>query len=99
MRCQVNGGMLATVDASLRRFLGRSAVDVAPQLLGWTFGTRIDGVFTAVRLTEVEAYICLDRLGSGFSVVSLRLTDLAAEYPMLCASQAITYLLPGGLPL
>ena len=41
-------------------FLGRDAVRVAPELLGWVFRTRIGGVETAVRLTEVEAYMGSD---------------------------------------
>ncbi len=36
--------------------LGASSVQVAPQLLGMTFGTLIEGRTTSVRLTEVEAY-------------------------------------------
>lgn len=54
-RCAV--ASLAAMDRSLQQLLGRPAVDVAPQLLGWTFGTGIDGAHTAVRLTEVEAYM------------------------------------------
>lgn len=34
-----------------------NAVEVAPLLLGWSFSTRVDGVRTTVRLTEVEAYL------------------------------------------
>lgn len=57
MRRSAERGMLAVVDASIRRLLGGRAVDVAPRLLGWVFGTRIDGAPTSVRLTEVEAYM------------------------------------------
>ena len=35
----------------------RHAVDVAPELLGWSFATNIDGALTTVRITEVEAYM------------------------------------------
>ena len=52
--------MLTSVDESLQGFLGRSAVVVAPRLLGWTFTTTIGGRRTAVRLTEVEAYMGAD---------------------------------------
>lgn len=40
--------------------LSRSAVEVAPELLGWTFATNVDGRLTTVRLTEVEAYMGTD---------------------------------------
>jgi len=46
--------------SSLQRFLGRNAVDVAPELLGWTFYTTIGDARTAVTLTEVEAYMGAD---------------------------------------
>jgi DNA-3-methyladenine glycosylase len=49
--------MLMLVDASSAQLLAQASVDVAPELLGWTFATRIDGLHTAVRLTEVEAYM------------------------------------------
>ena len=52
--------MLVAVDDSLRQFLGGSALDIAPRLLGWTFGTTIDGLHTSVRLVEVEAYMGSD---------------------------------------
>jgi DNA-3-methyladenine glycosylase len=45
------------MDTPLHEFLGRRSVDVAPLLLGWLFSTRVDGVRTTVRLTEVEAYM------------------------------------------
>lgn len=45
------------IDPTVERALRRSAVDVAPDLLGWTFSTMVDGLETAVRLTEVEAYM------------------------------------------
>lgn len=49
---------LAIMDmSSLQQFLSQDAVDLAPQLLGWTFSTRIDGAVTSVKLTEVEAYM------------------------------------------
>ena len=40
--------------------LGRSALEAAPLLLGRRLETRIDGVLTAVALTEVEAYLGAD---------------------------------------
>lgn len=45
------------MDTSLDNLLARPAVEVAPQLLGMIFSTTIDGATTAVRLTEVEAYM------------------------------------------
>lgn len=48
------------MEPSLLQRLSRSAVEVAPQLLGWTFATEINGEYTAVRLTEVEAYMGAD---------------------------------------
>ena len=45
------------MDTPLHQFLGRCAVEVAPLLLGWLFSTRVDGVRTTIRLTEVEAYL------------------------------------------
>ncbi len=48
------------MDPALYDLLGQSAVDVAPSLLGWTFATNIGGERTAVRLTEVEAYMGRD---------------------------------------
>jgi DNA-3-methyladenine glycosylase len=45
------------VDTSLQSLLARPAIEVAPLLLGSTFRTRVDGVATAVRLIEVEAYM------------------------------------------
>ena len=44
----------------MHRLLGLSALEVAPRLLGATFRTAIDGAATAVRLTEVEAYMGVD---------------------------------------
>lgn len=52
--------MLVLVDDELTRLLQHDAVDAAPRLLGCIFGTRINGVGTAVRLTEVEAYMGSD---------------------------------------
>lgn len=46
--------------SSLQQLLGHDAVDIAPQLLGWTFSTTIGGARTAVTLTEVEAYMGAD---------------------------------------
>jgi DNA-3-methyladenine glycosylase len=40
--------------------LSGSAVDIAPQLLGWTFATRFDNATTSVVLNEVEAYLGTD---------------------------------------
>lgn len=48
------------MDTSLHELVGRSAVEVAPLLLGWSFSTRIGGALTTVRLTEVEAYLGSD---------------------------------------
>ena len=41
---------------ALTELLEASSLQVAPQLLGMTFGTVIEGRITSVRLTEVEAY-------------------------------------------
>ncbi len=49
--------MLRPMDSELRIFLGRTALEVAPDLLGWTFSTTLDGTTASVRLTEVEAYM------------------------------------------
>ena len=40
----------------LDEFLAAPSWEVAPRLIGWRFETRIEGVVTAVVLTEVEAY-------------------------------------------
>lgn len=45
------------MDMPLHEFLGQRSVEIAPLLLGWSFSTRVDGVRTTVRLTEVEAYL------------------------------------------
>lgn len=55
--CPADGSVEAAVDGSV--LLG-SALDVAPRLLGWTFRTTVGGAPTAVRLTEVEAYMGTD---------------------------------------
>ncbi len=41
--------------------------EIAPQLLGWTFGTRIGGDETSVTLTEVEAYAPDDPAAHSFN--------------------------------
>lgn len=48
------------MDVPIRELLLRPAVEVAPRLLGWTFGTVLDDAVTTVRLTEVEAYMGAD---------------------------------------
>jgi hypothetical protein len=45
--------------------------------------------------SEVEAYICLDDLGTGMTSVSFAMTDIQAEYPGLCDSLSFARLLPG----
>ncbi|MGA7273148.1 MAG: DNA-3-methyladenine glycosylase, partial [Acidimicrobiia bacterium] len=46
----------AETGEELSRLLSRPSWEVAPLLLGWHFETRIDGIPTAIALTEVEAY-------------------------------------------
>ena len=45
--------------------------------------------------SEVEAYICLDNVGTGMMSVSFATTDLQAEYPGLCDSLLFMGMLPG----
>ena len=45
--------------------------------------------------TTVEAYVCLDNLGTGMTTVSLAMTDLEVEYPGLCEPPSFLRLLPG----
>ena len=48
------------MDRSVEQFLSQDALEVAPQLLGWTFSTTIDDLVTSVLLIEVEAYMGSD---------------------------------------
>lgn len=45
--------------------------------------------------STVEAYICLDNLGTGMNNASFAMTDLEVEYPGLCDPPTFTRLLPG----
>jgi DNA-3-methyladenine glycosylase len=52
--------MLARMSDDFGAFLARPSIEVAPELLGWTFSTVVDGEIASVRLTEVEAYMGAD---------------------------------------
>jgi len=54
---------------------------------------------TPAPYTTVDAYLCLDQLDSGMTVVSFRLTDVVAEFPGVLATQAFMSLLPGDIPI
>jgi hypothetical protein len=45
--------------------------------------------------SEVEAYVCMDNLGTGMTSVSFASTNLQTEYPGLCDTLSFTRLLPG----
>ncbi len=50
----------------LAAFLSRPSWEVAPELVGWQLETTIDGLTTAVTITEVEAYDQTDPASHSF---------------------------------
>ncbi len=49
--------------------------------------------------TMVNAYVCLDQIGSGMESIAFRLNDLQADYPGMCGTLSFTVLLPGLHPI
>jgi hypothetical protein len=54
---------------------------------------------TPAMFTTVNAYVCLGCIEGGMTVVSFGLNDVLVDYPNVCATQAFTNLLPGGLAI
>lgn len=51
------------------------------------------------QFTMLEAYLLVDGLGTGISVISFRFNDIAAEYPGFCAVPTFTDMFSDELPI